>query len=375
MLTRFHNCRLITPESVIVKDLWVEDGKFVNAKIDPDVEIDLQGMYVAPGYIDLQINGGYGYDFTTDPQSIETVAKKITEKGVTSFCPTIISSPSQHYQKLPEVNAIDEREQSAHILGYHLEGPFINAEYAGAHERVNIQSFPHNSDNHVLCPCLSSTRIITVAPEIKGAVDWIDHLSTQGVVVAMGHTGANEKEYIDAVKAGARMVTHLFNAMEPFHHRHPGIIGALFTRRDSFFSMIVDGVHVHPTAVKLAWEMHSKGMILVSDAMAGMGLADGEYYLGGQHVSVVDGKAVVSGTETLAGSIVSLDQCIRNLINITSCTLPEAINTVTITPASLLGLYPQKGSLQAGADADFVVLDEGLNVQKTCVSGALIKNL
>lgn len=368
MVTRYYNCRLIKPYFVEKGELWVENGRFITPQNSCDEEIDLQGLLVAPGYIDIQLNGAYGHDFTQDPNSIPYVAKKITETGVTSFCPTIVSSRRDVYENLPNISSLSNGEFSAHILGYHLEGPFLNASYCGAHDPSVITSAWGDKSLISLYLNIPSISMVTLAPEVDGAYEIINHLNQAGVQVSLGHTEADLKCYQRSVELGAKAVTHLFNAMKPFYHRHPGIIGGVLAEKQIYYSLILDDWHLDPAAVLLAWNTNPEGLFLVSDAMAGMGLDDGDYLLGGKEVTVLAHKAVLSGTDTLAGSVASLDECVRKLHCITTCSISQAIATVTLKPASLLGLYPQKGSLEVGADADFIVLDDDLHVKETFLS-------
>lgn len=213
-----------------------------------------------------------------------------------------------------------------------------------------------------------------MAPELEGALDAYKFLTSKGITVSMGHTAAHLNQAIDGVAAGATLMTHLFNAMSPFHHRDPGIIGVLGmpTELSPYYSIIVDGIHIHPFAVRFAWKADGERCVLITDAMAAAGLPDGHYKLGRQNVVVADNKAVLEENhDTLAGSIVHIDECVRNYVKFTNCSIEEALRNATLNPARAAHIHHKKGSLDANMDADFIFLDDQLNVHATFIGGDL----
>jgi len=345
----FTNARLVREGRLVQEDLWIVDGKIASPQAKATETRDLQGLILAPGYIDLQLNGAFGCDFSTDPSCLEKVAQDLLQYGVTSFLATIISGAS--YSKiLPQLNQVKG------LLGIHLEGPFLNPEKAGAHHQLlPVDEKVYGS--------LKGVKLVTLAPELPGAVPFIQHLRREGIKVAAGHTQASYEEALHSFEAGVSLVTHLFNAMTPLSQRAPGIAGAALTTPGIFYTIIVDGQHLHPAMVKLAWQANPKGLVLITDGMAAMGLTEGHYILGGRSVEVTKGRACLTGTNTLAGSIVPLDQVVRNLRSITGCTPVQAIEAATLHPAQVLGISAQKGTLTQGADADLVFLDDDLFVK------------
>lgn len=221
---------------------------------------------------------------------------------------------------------------------------------------------------------LSNIKIITMAPELEGACEAYSYCKEKGITISMGHTAATITESIQGVQSGATLITHLFNAMTPFHHRDPGVIGCLgMPEKDApYFSIIVDGIHCHEYAVRLAKKANGTHCCLITDAMAAAGLPEGEYKLGKQNVVVIDNKAVLAENhDTLAGSIVGIDECVRNYKKFCGCSAEEAIRNATLNPARVVGLDHKKGSLDAGKDADFLLLDADLNVLATFIGGEL----
>ena len=466
-------------------DLWVRGSRIIDPQerfweassthaFAADRIVDGAGMILAPGYIDLQLNGAFGFDFSnpadmapcTPEQQARGETDKITQicrgvlaHGVTSLYATVITSSPQTYAQLRPLvkRRAGSAKDGAHILGVHLEGPFITV--AGAHPPPLIRGHYAPSNETTLAPdalspsplppaapasasssspsppaaqlhdfaevcsvygadSLSSgdVGIITLAPEIPGMSEVIRVLSAPpyNIVISAGHSKATFDEALRAVGLGTRLITHLFNAMVSFHHRDPGLIGLLGTKeaaakplsdgaaasallaeavkdqsvrgshmavtpvaaRDHtsppppslFYSLIVDGHHTHPSSVKIAYSTHPTGAILITDAILAMGLSDGAYRFGEIAVEIAAHMAHVSGTNTLAGSIATMEQCVQNFLQFTGCSVVEAIEAATLHPAQCMRL-PNKGSLDVGCDADLILLDDKLNVQAVWVMG------
>lgn len=263
----------------------------------------------------------------------------------------------------------DARDPSlgAESLGAHCEGPFISPTKNGIH-KVSVLREPENGISD-LANCygpsnLSSAtiKLITLAPELPGALSTIDSLTSEGILVSIGHSEASYEESKIAIKSGASMITHLFNAMRPLHHRNPGIFGLLGTPSSSiqkpYFGIIADGIHLHPTSIKIAWNAHPDGLILVTDAMRLAGMPDGIYdWTNGSRIVKQGPLLTLEENGKIAGSSIQLVDCVTNFLNWTGASIPEAIKAVTETPAKMLGLDHVKGTLSEGADADLVVLD------------------
>jgi N-acetylglucosamine-6-phosphate deacetylase len=370
MITRYYNGRVIRDHQIQTTDLWIENGTIIPPALKADREIDVNQSLIAPGYIDIQMNGGFGYDFSSQPEKVERVAHFLPKYGVTAFLPTIISSTSLGYQNALPYLQPKAIEGAATILGAHLEGPFFCKTKHGAHNIDFIQS-SHEIPLENLYGNLEGVRIITLAPELPYSLQAIKKLKSLGIVVAAGHTSASYSTMQKGIDAGITLATHLFNAMEPLHHREPGVIGMALTHRHFYFSMIADGVHLHPAVLNLAWKANPKGLILVTDAIEALGLKNGRYRLGSKEIVVSEGKAVIANTHTLAGSVMSLDAAVRYFYTHTECSVVEAIEAATLKPAQVLGIT-HKGTLDIGSDADFILLSDELNIKACYIAGKLV---
>lgn len=392
VLVQYFHCRILFRDEIIPSDLWVRNGKIINPekiffdeKIVADIRIDCNDLLIVPGFIDVQMNGGFGYDFSSDDleSSLKAVSKGILQHGVTSYCPTIVTSPPDVYQRaLPLLNPRPGGYHGAQILGAHIEGPFINPEKKGAHNPVHIISPTKGLDSlKEVFGSLENISIITIAPELPGALDCIRDLSqvNSKIIVSVGHCTSDLRCSEQAFKCGATFITHLFNAMTPFHHRDPGVIGLLTSNaipRHCFYGIIADNIHTDPTAIRIAYRSHPKGAVAVTDAIAAMCLPPGTHKLGSMEVSIVNEQATLVGTDTLAGSICSMDKCVGNFKRASGCTWIEALQTATLHPAQLLGITDLKGTLDYGSDADFCLMslseEHTLTVETTLIAGAVV---
>jgi len=335
-------------------------------------EIDASGLILVPGFIDLQINGAFGHDFTADPASIWAVAAQLPRYGVTSFLPTIVTSPLETVAAAQEAvsRGLNYGPAGAIPLGVHIEGPFLNPEKKGAHNPAYLRL----PDPEVVRQWSSArgVRLVTLAPELPGALDLVAVLVKQDVVVSAGHSTATCREAEAGFDAGIRYGTHLFNAMPPLHHREPGLAGALLTDGRPVSGLITDGIHTHPSMIRLAWRALGSGSItLVTDAMAALGMAPGRHLLGDLEV-VVDGQSARLLDGTLAGSTISLDAALRNLIAYTGCSLAQALPAVTTTPAKVLGLGATLGRIAPRYLANLVLLTPDLQVQAAIAKGQIV---
>lgn len=405
-ITKFTNCRLVRGLELVEQDLWIDSRSgrilkdqeaFYEYRLSPDQVIDLGGRILAPGLIDVQLNGAQGFDFSV-PQStreeyekgLHEVNRALVRTGVTSYLPTVISStPEVYWKVLPSLGPSGEHrraEDGAESLGAHVEGPFISPGRNGIHKQGVLRAAhtfqdivdcygaenipPRSEQKHgAVTPPRAATgpiKMITAAPEVGAMMSNIRELVSRGIIYSIGHSDATYEQALAALDAGATMITHLFNAMRPFYHRNPGIFGLLGQSENDrehpsrpYYGVIADGIHLHPTSVKIAYNAHPSGLILVTDAMKLCGLPDGVYeWTNGERIVKTGARLTLEGSDKIAGSSATLIECVNNFRRWASATTAEAIRAVTETPARMLGLEGVKGTLDPGADADLVVLGE-----------------
>ena len=331
-------------------------------------EIRATGKTAIPGFLDVHIHGAGGHDIMEGSSAaMRAITRKVSEYGTTSLVATTVTASTDETLRAVEgiagyiARQHESDEPRAEILGIHLEGPFISKERRGVHPPEWIQPPSAEMLNRMLKAAAGNARMLTIAPEVLGAAPCIDAAREAGLVVSMGHTDATYEQARAAIARGARSATHLFNAMRPFSHRDPGVVGAVLTSPDINAELIADGVHVEEGAMKLL--LLAKGVarvILVSDGLSATGMPEGKYTLGGFEVTV-SGGVCRNADGVLAGSTLTLDRALRNVVAL-GVSLPDAVRMLTLNPASLLGIEFKKGSLRVGADADIVLLDEGLHL-------------
>lgn len=352
-------------------DVDIEDGRIVaeSPSFSAPRTLDASGCRVFPGFVDLQCNGGWGVDFTTTPEEAAEVAARLPETGVTSFCPTIITAMPD--VMLKAINALDVLRHSspgARSLGVHVEGPFLNPGRAGAHPIRHVR--PPSRTEAEKWAATGAVALVTLAPELHGALDVVTHLTGRGIVVSCGHSEITASVLDDAVAAGVSAATHLYNAMGSMSARVPGTAGAVLTNDSLCVGIIADGLHVDPTMVALAWKVLGPRLFLVTDAVAALGLPFGTFRVGDTELSVDEhGPRTAQGV--LAGSVLRMDQAIRNLAAFTGCSTDEAVAAAASTPACLLG-RGDIGTLAAGSLADVVLIDSDDRVAATVVGGLVV---
>lgn len=360
--------------------LTITEGKISSIEekisVEPEMLAHLieipPGGVAAPGFIDLQINGAFGYDFTLDPGSIPTVARVLPSHGVTSFLPTIITASREACASAiafvkEYTKSEGQNQKEAGVLGLHLEGPYLNPEKKGAHPANHLRK-PDPADLKLIDP--AAVSLVTLAPELPGALEFIHALVERGISVGLGHSQATYAQTMAALEAGASWSTHLFNAMRPLHHREPGIVGALLSDERARIALIADGIHVHPALLRLAAEVKgAAGVTLISDAVAAAGMPEGDYQLGDQRVRVSSGSVRLDDG-TLAGCGLLMDGAIRSMVNLTSLPFNQILSMAATTPAQVIGAA-RKGLLAPGYDADIVILDGSLEVTLTLIGGVV----
>ncbi len=357
--------RLVLGDAIVPGRVVIEDGWIVAVEPDQDDAAAVAGPLVAPGFVDVHVHGWGGHDATGDGDALSGMARALLRRGVTSFLPTAPSLPADELPRfaarvrgwVPEAPG-----DGAEPLGFNLEGPFLAAARKGAHDPRVLRA-PADVDERALEPLLDGLRVITIAPELPGAVELIERLAGRGIAVSMGHSAATLDEARAGYRAGGRTTTHLFNAMSGVDHRAPGLAVAALTDDAAFVELIADGHHVHPALWPIITRTKPRDrLLLVSDALSLAGMGDGRTTIGGLEVEVRDGRATLLGTSTLAGSVIALDTAVRNLSR-EGTPLPAAVAAASANPAALLG-QADRGRIEPGRRAHLVELDADLRVRR-----------
>lgn len=367
------NGKVILEDSIKELNVFFENGKIteVSNRVPTDeTVIDAKGLYVAPGMIDVHTHGRNGSDtMYATFKDLNNISVSELKTGVTSFLPTTMTMPSVDIKKAIAAGYDNkDKVEGAKILGMHLEGPFFSVKYKGAQPEEcmiaptveNYLSFAGDHPDFV--------KKISLAPEIKGAVDLIKYLREQNVVVSMGHTDATYEEAVKAIEAGATSGTHTYNAMTPLKHREPGVVGAVMLHDEVYAELILDGIHVSFPAAKILSKMKGADkLILITDSLEAAMLPDGTYELGNQKVYVKNGQARLK-SGNLAGSTANLNQCVRNAYKHLDLPLYEAIGYATKNPADHLGLKDY-GRIKEGCVADMILIDDEIDIKRVILNG------
>jgi N-acetylglucosamine-6-phosphate deacetylase len=385
MKTWITAARLFTPtESIEQPVVAVEDGTIMSVTSRNSVEIprgahhfDFPRLVVAPGFVDIHVHGGAGHDvMQDDPSGRVGFEKFLAKHGVTSYLPTTVTAPMERIlgalDRLGNVVSAEEAEHAhvgARALGIHLEGPFISAAKCGVHPTQYLLAPTLELFVRMLEASGKTIKMITIAPELSGALEVIREARSQGILTSLGHSDATYEESVRGIQAGAVSATHTFNAMRELNHRDPGILGAVLTADELMADVIADGIHVAPAMVKLF--LRAKGeenAILITDAISATGMPDGAYQLGPFQVIVCEGRAELDGK--LAGSVLTLDRAVRNVMEFADWKLQQALILATRNPARLIRAE-NKGRIEVGMDADLVFLAADGEVVHTMVGGRM----
>lgn len=386
MKTVFTATRLYTPLEEIQNPLLaVEDGLIseVSSRSTTEVPanaslIDFGDAVLAPGFVDIHIHGGAGVDAMRASQSeLPRLGQFLTTHGVTGYFPTTVAAPLDAtcaaLERLADAieaasTATNDNPVQARPLGIHLEGPFLSHKRRGVHPPENLVAPTLEIFERLWQAARGHVRMLTIAPEIPGAMEVIAEAARRNVCVSIGHSDAEMPIAQEAVKAGARHATHTFNAMRPLDHREPGIIGEVLSDDRLSADIIVDGIHLAPPVVKLFLRAKGRELaVLITDAISATGMPDGRYQLGPIEVDVKDGKCMSNGS--LAGSVLTMDRAVRNVTQFSDWSLRDALRAATLNPARALGLAGHHGILSRGAEANFNVLSQAGEVLKTIVRG------
>ncbi len=365
------------------RDVYVRQGRIVaeESQAENGREIDAEGLYVIPGLVDVHSHGAAGYDFSDgDAEGLRRILAYQGAHGITTYCPTSMTLPANRL--LQAMESADrlvrwEREERsgaerpdreggpspARIGGIHMEGPFLDPARRGAHREEELCA----ADPAFLRECDRKSggllRLVTVAPNVAGGKELIRELAGGRIHVSLGHTSAEYDICAEAFAAGADHVTHLFNGMEPLHHRRPGLIGAAADAPDCWVELIADGVHVHDSAVRAAFRLFPGRIVLISDSIRATGLSDGVYELGGQQVTVRGNRAELPDG-TIAGSVTNLFDCMKRAVA-AGISLEDAVAAASEAPARSVGIYDRVGSLAPGKRADILLVSRDLKENKT----------
>ena len=366
------NGKIIVNDEIVVGKILLFDKKIVALSDTVDMQnmqiIDAKGNYVSAGFIDLHIHGSGGADvMDATPEALETISHTLTQTGTTSFLATTMTMSTEMIDKaLHNIQIHAQSVSGAEILGIHLEGPFINAAKHGAQDQRYVQ----NPNMALIENYLDEVKMITLAPEVEGAESFVKHLTKKHphIILSIGHSEASYEESKKSFSWGVSHATHLFNAMPPYHHREPGIVGAVFENKEVSCDIIADLIHTHPSTLALTYEMKKEKLLLVTDAMRAGCMKCGSYDLGGQSVTVEEGKATLADG-TLAGSVLRMNEALSTMVKHTAMTHVDAVNAVTKYPAEKLGI--KKGLLKVDYDADIVIFDEDFSIITTIIAGAL----
>jgi N-acetylglucosamine-6-phosphate deacetylase len=375
--------RLVTPvEWIEAPVVVVEDGHITalssrnSAEIPAGRLLDFPELVLAPGFIDIHIHGGAGRDaMEADESALGQIERQLIQHGVTAYLPTTVTAPQEKILKALDglgksIATANKKPGRAVPLGIHLEGPFISHEKRGVHPPQNLVPPTQQAFDRFWQAAAGTIRMMTIAPELPGAAETIQHARTLGVHSSLGHSNATYQQAQSGIAAGADHATHTFNAMRALDHRDPGILGAVLEHDELTADIIADGIHVHPSVLSLF--LRAKGVdraILITDAISATGMPDGIYSLGGLEVEVNDGRCEYQGK--LAGSVLTLDRAIRNVMTFAGWQLQQAVRLATLNPAQRLGISDQRGLLAPGRRADLVVLTPEGQVAHTIIGGEI----
>ena len=378
---------VVTPDAVIANAMLLcEDGQITaigpSSELAPEPNsqiIDARGHVVMPGFIDTHFHGSGGDDVMANgAEGIRRIARNLPQFGTTGFLATTIAARHGELRRATEDTLAAERADAgevagARILGLHIEGPYINAKFKGAQPESGIRDPDFDECRELIELGAGRIKIMTLAPELPGALELIRWLKAHGVAASLGHSEADYDTALAAINAGATRATHLFNAMSGVHHRKPGLAAACLNEPGICAEVICDGVHVDPRMIALAWRAKGRdGLTLVTDATAAQGVGDGDYTLGDFQIRVRGSLCTLLDGLTIAGSVLTMNRAANNAMKFAGMSLIDLAHTASLAPARVCGVADRKGSIEVGKDADAVILNEDFSVARTIRHGVVI---
>lgn len=366
------NALVYDNHSFIPKDIFIENDVFTEAETSNEI-YDAQGCYAIPGLIDLHFHGCMGYDFCNHTEeALQHITEYEAKSGITTICPATMTLPKEELLQICKITSSYSNPNGATICGIHLEGPFLSEQNKGAQNSAYLQKADYSFYQELQEASNGLIKIVSLAPEIPENFDFIKQ-AKDSVLLSLAHSCADYETAKAAFEAGASHVTHMFNAMPPFHHRNPGIVGAALDSTDVHVEMICDGIHIHPSMIRATFSMFTdERIILISDSMEATGMSDGTYSLGGQTVSV-QGRLATLSDNTIAGSVSNLMDCVRYLVKEVHIPFTSAIRCATENPAKELGIYNRYSSITPGKIANLVLLNQDLEVVSVYLAGRKIR--
>ncbi|UBU14401.1 N-acetylglucosamine-6-phosphate deacetylase [Nonomuraea gerenzanensis] len=368
------DARIVTPEGVHEGWLTIEDGRIthVGHGSAPGPGLSVGGRHVVPGFVDVHNHGGAGGSFPTgDLDRARDAVALHRRHGTTTTMASLVTDTVEGLTRA--ASALAELCEEGLLAGIHFEGPYIARSRCGAHDPTRLREPSPQEFAGLVKAGRGHVRMLTIAPELPGALDTIRMAVAEGVLAAIGHSDAGYEQAIEGIEAGATVATHLYNAMPPLGHRAPGPVAALLDDERVTVELVNDGVHVHPAMLRLAYEVAGPGRTaLITDAMSATGLGDGDYVLGSMAVRVSDGVARLVEGGSIAGSTLTMDVAFRRGVQELGMSLPDAVQVASLTPARLLGLADRIGSIAVGKAADLVVLSDSLEVDGVLKDGVWI---
>lgn len=364
------NSKIITDREILLGyNLLFKGSKIVRItkELPSNIEdiIDAKGLYLSAGFIDIHIHGSDGFDIMdATPKALDRVSKSIVQTGVTSFLATTMTMAKEDIDKALLNLQRYKKSKGAKVIGVHLEGPFINPHKKGAQNERYIERPTFD----LIEPYMDIVKMITIAPEVEGGREFIEYIHSNypKVILSIGHSNATYSQAKDSFKCGVSHATHLFNAMNPLHHRETGVVGAVLENENLSCDIIADLIHIHPSLFSILYRLKRDNLLLITDAMRAGCLSNGVSDIGGQKVIVKDGEARLEDG-TLAGSVLKMNEALKNFYRHTDIELPELIGMVTSTPAKKLGV--KLGRLESGYPADFVLFDSTFKIHKVYIDG------